>query len=307
MSLAEGLLKSGAKIVGVDTCQNHPLLAEARLERLRRYPGFVFLPIDVTDQSALVEAFKVYPDIKTIVHLAARGGVRRSREQPHLYVEDNIRAQVSLLEAARCLEHVEHILYASSSAVYGRSLLRPFKESDPLGPPSSFYAVTKRTNELTAQTYSHLYGFPQSGMRFFTVYGPWGRPDMACYGFAQAIRDEEPITLWAGENLARDFTYISDVVSAIRSLIKHPPQKKEARVFNIGRGCPEKVSVLVQLLEENLGQKAIITRPPRPREDLETTWASTDAMKALVQWKASIELKEGIRLFSQWFQQSSPL
>lgn len=298
--LARNLLEAGHRVVGIDHCQAFPAFSEHRLSWLAGLPGFVFIRQSLTDQTALEEIIRVYPDIRTVIHLAGYGGVRRSREDPALYVENNIRAHIILLEACRKLPKLNHLLYASSSAVYGDSQYLPFRERDPLGVAASFYAVSKRSNELAAQTYSHLYGFSQTGLRFFTVYGPWGRPDMACYKFACAIRDKKPLTLWNGL-LLRDFTYIDDIIAAVMRLIPLPPEKGKNQIFNIGYGQPRPVSLLVDLLGQKIGQEAMIRSSSRPEEDLSRTWADTSALAAYCGWKAMTPLEEGIEKFVDWF------
>ncbi|MCX5616362.1 SDR family NAD(P)-dependent oxidoreductase, partial [Bombella sp. TMW 2.2559] len=251
--MARALLARGWTVVGLDSEQSAPEMVSLRLASLQGQPQFHYVRGNVRDQALLTALFAEHPDIDTVLHLAARAGVRQSRLNPHAYIEDNIEGQVSLLEACRSLSQLRHILYASSSAVYGPSAPLPFSEAVPVGEQASFYATTKRMNELTAQTYSHLYGFAQTGMRFFTVYGPLGRPDMACYGFARAIRDGRPLTLWDADGLARDFTYIDDVTEAILQLMDAPAGAGDSRLFNIGYGQPRSVGDLVRCLEGSLG------------------------------------------------------
>ncbi len=298
---ARALLAQGWTVVGIDSEQSAPEMVSLRLASLRGQPGFHYTKASVCDRGVLANLFAAHSDIDVALHLAARAGVRQSRLNPYAYIEDNITGQVSLLEACRSLPQLRHILYASSSAVYGESATLPFAEAEAVGAQASFYATTKRMNELTAQTYSHLYGFAHTGMRFFTVYGPQGRPDMACYGFARAIHDGTPLTLWDAEGLARDFTYIDDVVEAILHLMKAPPKAGESRLFNIGYGQPRSVGDLVRCLETSLQKKAIIQKAPKPDEDVLRTWADTTALQKTIPWAPKVPLEEGVKRFVQWF------
>lgn len=299
--MARAFLDSGWKVVGLDSEQAAPELSSRRLALLRGRPGFHYVRGNVGDRGLLDRLFAEHPDMDTVLHLAARAGVRQSRLMPHAYITDNIAGHVTLLEACRSLLQLRQILYASSSAVYGPSAPLPFSESVPVGGQASFYATTKRMNELTAQTYAHLYGFAQTGLRFFTVYGPWGRPDMACHGFARAIWDGKPITLWDADGLARDFTYIDDVVSAILMLAEVPAGAGENRIFNIGYGKPRSVGDLVRCLERSLGKTARIRKAAKPAEDMLKTWADTTALRKVIAWQPATDLEEGVRRFADWF------
>lgn len=299
--VARALLECGWNVLGIDSEQSAPEMASLRLAPLHEFSGFYYVRGNIRDQVLLADLFAAHPAIDTVLHLAARAGVRQSRLNPHAYIKDNIEGQVTLLEACRSLSGLKHVLYASSSAVYGPSAPLPFSESVPVGGQASFYATTKRMNELTAQTYSHLYGFAHTGLRFFTVYGPLGRPDMACYGFARAIWNESPLTLWDADGLARDFTYIGDVVAAIIGLIEHPAEEGESRLYNIGYGQPRSVGDLVRCLETSLGKKAIIHRAPKPAEDMLQTWADTAALRKAIPWRPQVTLEEGVERFARWF------
>ena len=243
------------------------------------------------------------PGIRRIVHLAAQAGVRHSMVDPYAYVQANVAAHVTLLEAARRLERLEHLVFASSSSVYGLNDSLPFHETDRVERPNSLYAATKRSGELISHAYGHLYGLPQTGLRFFTVYGPWGRPDMAYYGFARAIAAGEPVTLYEGDGLARDFTFIDDVVDALLRVLALPPDPavERVRILNIGNRRSERVSHMVWLLEQALGRTADIRMAARPPADLVATWASVDAAEALTGWTPRITLDVGIPRFVDWF------
>lgn len=301
--VAHALIDRGIEVVGIDTLNAYydPALKKARLERLTVSPKFSFQQADVSDRDQMNGLMADNPDIRIVVHLAAQAGVRYSLVDPYSYVNTNVMGQVVLLEACRKLPSLEHFIYASSSSVYGQNTSLPFKESDRVDAPGSLYAVTKIAGELTATAYAHLHGIPQTGLRFFTVYGPWGRPDMAYYGFAKAICAGEPVTLYEGSGLSRDFTYIDDITSGVLAVMDHPARAGEARLFNLGGDHPEKVTRLIGLLEETLGRKAQIEFRPRPAADMESTWASLEAVQKLSGWKPETNLETGIGIFSAWF------
>lgn len=305
--VAYALLQRGYRVLGVDAEVGHPALIRSRLARLEAHKAFQYVTLDITNQAALEELFKASPSIEIILHFAARAGVRQSKLNPYPYIDANIAGHVSLLEACRALQKVRHIIYASSSAVYGSSISLPFTEKQPIGRPESFYAATKHMNELTAQTYAHLYGFPLTGLRFFTVYGPYGRPDMAYYHFARDIRDAQPVSLWSNDGLSRDFTYIDDVVTAILNLIPLPPEEGTGHIFNVGYGEARKVAELVALLEESLGKSAQLQLSAKPKEDVLQTWADNTALREYCSWQPKVVLEEGIAHFAHWFQRNSPI
>jgi len=301
--VSHALLARGMEVVGVDTLNDYydPLLKTARLNRLTCQKGFVFEQKDVSDREAMRSVMDGHSDIEVIIHLAAQAGVRYSLIDPYSYVQANVMGQVVLLEASRSLKRLKHFVYASSSSVYGRNQSLPFKESDRVDEPGALYAVTKRAGELTASAYAYLHGIPQTGLRFFTVYGPWGRPDMAYYGFAKAICQGRPVTLYEGKGLSRDFTYIDDITSGVLSIMDVPPQVGEARILNLGGDRPEKVTTLIALLEKHLGRSACIEHQARPVADMEKTWASLEDVKALCGWTPSVSLEDGVMKFAQWF------
>ena len=243
------------------------------------------------------------PGITRIVHLAAQAGVRHSMVDPYVYVQANVLGHVTLLEAARRLNRLRHLVFASSSSVYGLNDSLPFREGDRTDRPNSLYAATKRSGELISHAYGHLYGVPQTGLRFFTVYGPWGRPDMAYYGFARAIADGRPVTLYEGEGLSRDFTFIDDVVDGVLRVLDLPPDPatERVRILNLGNRRSEPVSRMVELLEQALGRRAEIRMVPRPAADLMATWAAVDAAHELAGWRPRTPLDVGIPRFVSWF------
>ncbi len=277
-------------------------LKQARLGRLEGRPGFTFCRADVADRTAIHELVRDNNDIDVIVHLAAQAGVRHSLIDPYTYVQSNVMGHLVVLEAARLLPKLRHLVYASSSSVYGANEALPFSETDRVDTPVSVYAATKRADELMSHAYAHLHGLPQTGLRFFTVYGPWGRPDMAYYGFARAIVAGEPITVYDGGRLRRDFTYIDDIVAGVVGCLDRPPAGAlPARVLNIGNHRSEAVSTLIALLEQALGRRAILRDAPRPAADVPETFASVDAIAALTGFAPTTSLAEGIPRFVAWF------
>lgn len=307
-SVCDALLQQGEQVIGVDNLNAYyevSLKAE-RLARLHRHPSFRFEKIDIArDDLAAVLAPHDTAGITAVLHLAAQAGVRHSMEKPLAFVDANITGQVAVLEFARALPALSHLVYASSSSVYGRNNAMPFRESDRVDHPGSFYAASKRAGELTADCYAHLYNLPLTGLRFFTVYGPWGRPDMAYFKFARAIWRGEKLTLYDGNRLSRDFTYIDDVVEAVVAVLAEPPPRGKARVLNVGNSSPEPVCRLVELLEQDLGREADIEIVARPSADVEATWASIDRMRDLVGWAPRTDLRAGVKRFAEWFLSSS--
>jgi len=302
-AVTDVLLAQGRRVVGLDNLNDYydPALKQARLARLLPQAGFRFVQADVSDRDAMMALAAAEPGVTHVLHLAAQAGVRRSLVDPYSYVTSNVMGHVTMLEMARRLPRLEHFVYASSSSVYGCNASLPFREGDRVDAPSSLYAVTKRSAELASQSYAHLYGLPQTGLRFFTVYGPWGRPDMAYYLFARAITEGTPLSLYDGAGLSRDFTYIDDVVAAVCAILEAPASKAEARLLNIGNDRPERVSRLVSLLEQALGRQADIRVTPRPSADMEMTWASLDLIRGLTGWSPRVSLEEGVGRFAAWF------
>lgn len=302
--VAEALLARGDRVIGVDNLNAYydVRLKQARLARLQGRPGFEFCRADVADRDAIHGLVNDNKSIEVVVHLAAQAGVRHSLIDPYAYVQSNVMGHLVMLEAARLLPRLRHVVYASSSSVYGANRTLPFRETDRVDAPVSMYAATKRADELMSYTYAHLHGLPQTGLRFFTVYGPWGRPDMAYYSFAKAIVASEPITLYEGGALRRDFTYIDDIVAGVVSCLDRPPEGNlPARVLNIGNHRSEEVRTLVRLLEQALGRQAILLDAPRPPADVEETFASIDAIAALTGFAPRTSLAEGIPRFVAWF------
>lgn len=301
--VAAALLARGDAVIGVDNLNSYydTRLKKARLDRLCNNPGFLFQCLDVSDRPGMEALTAAHADIETIVHLAAQAGVRHSMVDPYAYVQSNVMGHLVVLEAARRLPTLRHLVYASSSSVYGSNTVLPFRETDGTDTPVSLYAASKRADELMSHAYAHLFGLPQTGLRFFTVYGPWGRPDMAYYSFARAIVAGEPITLYDGGRLRRDFTYIDDIVAGVVGTLDRPPAAGSARVLNIGNNRAETVGTLVSLLEQELGRRAVVRDAPRPVADVEETFAAVDAIGALTGFAPKTSLAEGIPRFVAWF------
>jgi UDP-glucuronate 4-epimerase len=303
--LAEALLARGDTVVGVDNLNPYydPHLKHALLGRLARHAGFVFAEADVSDRATMAGVAAAHPDIGAVAHLAAQAGVRHSMVDPYAYVRANVMGHLVMLEIARTLRNLRHFVYASTSSVYGANDALPFREADRVDTPLSLYAATKRADELMSHAYGHLYGLPLTGLRFFTVYGPWGRPDMAYYSFARAIAAGEPITLYEGGLLRRDFTYIDDIVAGVMGCLDRPPADGVGRVFNIGNHGAETVASLVGLLEAGLGRRAVVRDAPRPAADVVATYADIDAIAALTGFQPKVGLAEGIGRFVTWFRE----
>ena len=302
--IAHALLARGESVLGLDNLNAYydVRLKRARLARLEQERGFRFERVDLTDKEAVFAAFARVPDTTRIVHLAAQAGVRYSMLDPYAYVSANVMGHVTVLEAARRVERLEHLVYASSSSVYGGSTALPFAEDDPVDRPVSLYAVTKRADELASHAYWHLYGMKLTGLRFFTVYGPWGRPDMAYYSFAEAIMAGKPITVYDEGRLKRDFTYIDDIVAGVLGCLDRPPKSgSPPLLFNIGNSRGERVSDLVALLEQALNRRAIVQNVPRPVADVVETCADLTAIEAHAGYRPTTPLSLGIPRFVEWF------
>jgi UDP-glucuronate 4-epimerase len=306
--VAAALLARGEQVVGVDNLNDYydVRLKEARLALLAKEARFGFTRLDIADGGALKDCSAVrQAGITDIVHLAAQAGVRHSMVDPHAYVRSNVVGHLNVLEFARTLPGLRHLVYASSSSVYGANRDLPFAEVDRVDRPLSMYAATKRADELMSYAYGHLYGIPQTGLRFFTVYGPWGRPDMAYFMFAEAIMRGEPITVYDDGSLRRDFTYIDDIVAGVVGCLDHPPQgggsEPPLRILNIGNHRSEAVSTLIELLEDGLGKPAIRRFVPRPLADVTETWASVDQLHDLTGYSPTTPLSVGVARFVSWF------
>ncbi len=307
LHVADALLARGQRVVGVDNLNTYydARLKQARLARLRGRDGFAFRQLDLADRAAMADLAAAHPDITGIVHLAAQAGVRHSLDDPYAYVASNVMGHLGVLELARHLGRLDHLVYASSSSVYGANQTLPFSEGDRVDTPLSLYAATKRADELMGHAYGHLFGLRQTGLRFFTVYGPWGRPDMAYWLFARAILAGEPITVFDGGTLRRDFTYIDDSVAGVVGALDRPPVADggpPVRSLNIGNNRSESEATLIALLESALGRRAVIVEQARPRSDVAETFADISAISALTGFAPTTPLAVGIPRFAAWFQ-----
>jgi len=299
------LLDRGDTVIGIDDMNAYydPTLKEARLERLRGRNGFSFLKGDIADTRALADAVRG-KEIFKVVHLAAQAGVRYSLENPRAYVRSNLDGHLEVLELCRGLGTVEHLVYASSSSVYGGNEKVPFSEDDPVDHPVSLYAATKKADELMSHAYSHLYGIPQTGLRYFTVYGPWGRPDMAYWLFTEAMLKGKPIRVFNDGNMWRDFTYVDDIVRGTVAALDHPPQADGGaphRVYNIGHNKPERLGTFIDILEEVLGVKAVREYEPMQPGDVPRTYADIGAIERDLGFQPQVGLREGLTRFAEWY------
>jgi UDP-glucuronate 4-epimerase len=315
-ALARRLLEGGRAVVGIDSVNDYydPALKEARLAVLRQFGHFTFHKLDLADRKP-VEALFRDGDFGPVVHLAAQAGVRYSQQNPHAYVDANLVGFLNVLEGCRH-RNTAHLVFASSSSVYGANTRLPFSVHDNVDHPISLYAATKKANELMAHAYSHLYGLPATGLRFFTVYGPWGRPDMAMFVFAQAIAQDQPIKLFNYGHMRRDFTYIDDVVQAVDRLIDKAPVKTKLdpdgeldpassaapwRIYNIGNNRSVEISRVVELLEHEFGRKARAELVPMQPGDVPETCADIDDLMRDVGFRPATSIEDGVRHFAVWY------
>ncbi|KMT64757.1 NAD-dependent epimerase [Catenovulum maritimum] len=315
-STAENLLAKGHTVVGIDNLNDYyeVSLKESRLALLTPNENFSFVKLDLADREGMAELFaKEQFDI--VIHLAAQAGVRYSIENPFAYADSNLIGHLAVLEGCRH-NKVKHLVYASSSSVYGLNTKMPFATTDSVDHPVSLYAATKKANELMSHTYSHLYQVPTSGLRFFTVYGPWGRPDMALFKFTKAILNGEPIDIYNNGNMARDFTYIDDIVEGIvrvADVIPEPnsdwnpeqgsPKDSSApyRTYNIGNGSPVKLMDFVTAIEKAIGVEAIKNFMPMQPGDVHQTWADTQSLEEVTGHKPQVSVEHGVQQFVDWY------
>ncbi|MFF2483237.1 NAD-dependent epimerase [Paenibacillus sp. NPDC058071] len=316
--LSERLLKEGKRVVGIDNFNDYydVGLKRDRFAKLLPSPLFKGEELDIADYDGLLALIRS-EGVTEIVHLAAQAGVRYSLTNPFAYLETNLKGFGHVLEASR-QAGIRHLIYASSSSVYGANERMPFSEADAVDHPVSLYAATKKANELMAHTYSHLYGLPTTGLRFFTVYGPWGRPDMAYFGFTQKIESGKPIDVFNEGRMLRDFTYIDDIVEGIYRLIGHVPQANPAwdrgnpdpassyapyRVFNIGNNKPVELMHFIRTIEKELGVQANIQYKPMQPGDVPATYANIDGLAEAVGFRPSTTIEEGIARFVRWYRE----
>ena len=323
--VANRLQRYGAKIVSVDSINEYygTELKEARLSVLRQskmetskpnHSAFVFKKSDVKNVNVIMELFEEYRP-EYVCHLAAQAGVRYSLENPAAYIDSNISGFLNILEACRKYP-VKHLVYASSSSVYGLNENYPFSTHRNVDHPVSLYAASKKANELMAHTYSHLYGIPTTGLRFFTVYGPWGRPDMALFKFTKAIIEGKPIDVYNFGNMRRDFTYIDDIVEGIIKVLDSPPKgdpqwsgtnpdpasaRAPYKIYNIGASEPVPLMEFIEAIEEAVGKKAVKNMLPMQPGDVQATWADTTDMERDFGYKPKTSVREGVRRFVEWY------
>ena len=304
------LLQAGRKVTGVDNLNAYydPGLKRARLDQLRRFEGFSFRELDLAGTSVTEDLFaELAPEY--VLHLAAQPGVRYSIDHPHAYIDSNSAAFLNVLEGCRH-SGVKHLVYASSSSVYGNSVKTPYRVGDAVDQPISLYAATKRANELTAYAYSHLYGLTVTGLRYFTVYGPWGRPDMAVYLFTEAIKAGRPINVFNRGDLRRDFTYVDDITEGTCRVLLNPQAAARAdngaagdlpyRLYNIGNNSPEILGELISALEDLIGREALRNECDMQPGDVHQTFADTAPLERDFGFKPATPLREGLKRFVEW-------
>lgn len=309
-------MELGHEVIGVDNVNDYydVQLKEDRLKVLQRYPGFHFHRIDLQNASAVSKLFQSHT-FDRVVHLAAQAGVRYSLSNPHAYTQSNVEGTLTILEGCRH-QQVPHLIYASSSSVYGLNTEQPFSTSHGTNHPISLYAATKKANEMMAHCYSHLYQIPTTGLRFFTVYGPWGRPDMALFKFTEAIMHGKQLEVYNQGRMKRDFTYVDDIVSAMVKLLDHIPQPDSRwdskhpdpatssapyRIFNIGNNRPTELARFIEVLETIIGKKADIRYLPLQPGDVLETYADVDSLSEAVGFAPSTTIEDGIAKFVAWY------
>lgn len=312
--VCQRLLALGHQVVGLDNLNDY-YPVQLKLDRLAQFndkPGFEFVKLDLADRAGVAALFS-RGQFQRVIHLGAQAGVRYSLENPMAYADSNLIGTLTILEG--CRQHnIEHLVYASSSSVYGMNAKMPFATSDRVDHPVSLYAATKKANELMAHTYSHLYGIPTTGLRFFTVYGPWGRPDMAMFLFTKAIIDGTPIKVFNHGQMQRDFTYIDDIVEGIIRIQDQPPLANSAwdgtdasassapyKIFNIGNNQPVKLMTFIEAIEKALGKEAVKQYLPMQDGDVPATFADIDDLQQAVGFKPSTAIEVGVQRFVDWY------
>ncbi len=299
------LLKDGYRVIGIDNLNYYydVHLKKARLKQLETYDVFEFHQVSIANRDNISQIFTDH-EFNYVVHLAAQAGVRHSLENPYAYVDSNLVGFVNILEGCRH-NKIEHLVYASSSSVYGKNRKIPFSTNDNVDHPVSLYAATKKANELMAHTYSHLYGIPTTGLRFFTVYGPWGRPDMAYFLFTKAILEDKPIKVFNYGRMKRDFTYIDDIVEGIVRVINQIPQPLSSsvpyKIYNIGNNQPVELGQFIEVLEDCIGKKAIKEFLPMQPGDVPLTYADVDDLIKDVGFQPHTSLETGLKKFVSWY------
>ena len=301
--VARALLARGEDVVGIDNLQpsHNPALTEARRAAVVGADRFTFDRVDVADAEAMQRLFARHPDIEHIVHLAGQAGVRYSVENPYIYLRNNIEAFVVLLETCRALPNLKHLVYASSSSVYGANNKLPFSIEDRTDSPVSLYGATKKAMEVIGHSHARMFGMRLSGLRFFTVYGPWGRPDMAAYMFTEKIIAGRPIQVYNRGAMRRDFTYVDDIVAGILGCSDHPPDAGVHRVYNLGNNRSEDLPDFIAAIEEAAGRKAVIEYLPMQPGDMTETYADIEASHRDFGFEPKISIREGMARFVAWY------
>jgi len=303
--VAHELLARGETVIGIDNLNGYyeVSLKQARLAQLMGHENFKFHKIDIADRQALKTLF-AKTHIDRIVHLAAQAGVRYSIENPDVYVSSNLQGHANMLELAR-RNKIRHMVYASSSSVYGGNTKTPFSETDLTDDPVSFYGATKKSNELLSNSYAHLYRVPLTGLRFFTVYGPWGRPDMAYWIFTQKITSGQPLRIFNKGDMGRDFTYVDDIVDGVLRALDHSPVMDTDgvphRVYNLGNDSPEELMTMVSLIEEKLGTSAVKVFEEMQKGDVQRTWADISRARKELGYDPKVTLSDGLSKFIDWY------
>jgi len=296
--LSKSLLDDGYEVLGIDNLNDYydPKLKLARLDQLKPYNNFTFQKIDISDRGVLTNSFTSFKP-KKVINLASQAGVRYSMENPYAYMDSNLLGFLNIIELCRH-NNVEGLIFASSSSVYGANKKIPFSVEDRVDKPIALYGATKRANELIANSYSHLYDLNTTGLRYFTVYGPWGRPDMAMFIFTKNIIEGKPIPVFNKGNMKRDFTYIDDIISGTRAAID---KNHKCEVFNLGNHRSEHLMEVVHLIEENIGKKAIIELLPMQPGDILESFADIDKSEELLEYKPTTNVDVGIKKFIEWY------
>jgi len=304
------LLNKGIEVVGIDNLNDYydVSLKESRLAKLKEFDNFKFVRLDISDKAAMEKLWADHGDFIEVIHLAAQAGVRYSLENPYSYITSNCMGHLTVMEMCRHTKDFKHLVYASSSSVYGGNKKLPYSVEDSVNQPLSLYAATKRSDELMSHTYAHLYNIPQTGLRFFTVYGPWGRPDMALFIFTKAICEGKSIPIFNNGKMKRDFTYVNDIVSGILGVLEKPPKARingegeaPCRVLNIGNNRSENLMDFVGVIEKELGKKAELELLPMQDGDVPETYADIEETTRIAGYNATTTIHEGIPKFIAWY------
>ena len=309
MHVARALLERGEKVLGIDNLNDYydVGLKQARLAELEPMSGFRFVHADIADEDGMMAAVAGIDDLDRIIHLAAQAGVRYSLENPSAYVRANLIGQFNILEMARRLDRLEHLVYASSSSVYGGNSKQPFSVEDRVDQPISLYAATKRSDELMGYAYSHMFGVRASGLRFFSAYGPWGRPDMSAYIFTSKILAGEPIPVFNYGEMSRDFTYVDDIVNGVVAALDRPPMANEEKVphalYNLGNHKAEPLVRFIGLIEQALGKSAEFDYKPMQPGDVRATYADIEESRRYLGYEPRTSIDEGIPKFVKWYRE----